>query len=69
MGGNIMERYHIDCRDYPSEVKCSVALTADTKEELLDVVMQHGVKVHGFKDTPEFREGIIKEFKEGTPKD
>ena len=58
-----MERYSIDCRDYPSEVKCSVALSADTKEELLDVVMQHGVKVHGFKDTPEFREGIVKEFK------
>lgn len=58
-----MERYSIDCRDYPSEVKCSVALSADTKEELLDVVMQHGVKVHGFEDTPEFRENIIKEFK------
>jgi len=58
-----MERYSLDCRDYPSELKCSVALSADTKEELLDVVMQHGVKVHGFEDTPEFRENIVKEFK------
>jgi predicted small metal-binding protein len=58
-----MERYSIDCRDYPGEVKCSVALAADSKEELLEAVVQHGVKVHGYEDTPEFREYIIKEFK------
>jgi predicted small metal-binding protein len=63
-----MERYYLDCRDYPSEVKCSVAISADTKEELLDVAMQHGVKVHGFKDTPEFRQNLIKGFKKGTPR-
>jgi predicted small metal-binding protein len=62
-GGNIMERYSIDCRDYPGDVKCSVALSADTKEELLEVVVQHGEKVHGYKETPEFRENIVKEFK------
>ena len=62
-----MERYYIDCRDYSSDIKCSVALSADTKEELLDVVVQHGVKVHGYEDTPEFRENIVKEFKRGTP--
>ena len=62
-----MERYYIDCRDYPGDIKCSVALSADTEEELLDVVVQHGVKVHGYEDTPEFRESIVKEFKRGTP--
>ena len=62
-----MERYYLDCRDYPSEVKCSVAVSADTKEELVDVAMQHAVKVHGFKDTPENRENLIKMFKRGTP--
>lgn len=62
-----MERYYLDCRDYPSDIKCSLALSANTKEELLDVVMQHGVKVHGFKDTPEFRKDIVKEFKKGNP--
>jgi predicted small metal-binding protein len=60
-----MERYYIDCRDYPGDIKCSVALSADTEEELLDVVVQHGVKVHGYEDTPEFRENIVKEFKRG----
>ncbi len=62
-----MTRYNIDCRDYPSDVKCSVALSADTKEELLEVVVQHGSKVHNYEDTPEFRENIVKEFKEEAP--
>ncbi len=63
-----MKRYSIDCRDYPGDVKCSVALSADSKEELLEVVVQHGEKVHGYKDTPEFRGNMIKEFKEGAPR-
>ena len=62
-----MSRYYIDCRDYPGDIKCSVALSANTKEELLEAVVQHGAKVHGYKDTVEFREKIVKEFKEGTP--
>ncbi|MEN8190698.1 MAG: DUF1059 domain-containing protein [Thermodesulfobacteriota bacterium] len=63
-----MSRYSIDCRDHPSkDVKCSVALSADTKEELLEAVIQHGGEVHGYEDTPEFRANIVKEFKEGMP--
>ena len=65
-----MSRYHIDCRDYPSDkTNCSVALSANTKEELLEVVIEHGTKVHGYENTPEFRENIVKEFKEGNPTD
>jgi predicted small metal-binding protein len=62
-----MSRKYIDCRDYPGDIKCSVALSADTDEELLEAVVQHGINVHGYKDTPEFREKIRKDFKEGTP--
>lgn len=62
-----MARYYIDCRDYPGDVKCSVALVADSKEELLKAVVEHGASVHGYEDTPEFRDNITKEFKEGTP--
>jgi predicted small metal-binding protein len=62
-----MNRYYIDCRDYPGDVKCSVALSADTKEELLKAVVEQGSKVHGYENTPEFRENIVKEFKEGSP--
>ena len=62
-----MGRKYIDCRDYKGDVPCTVALSADTDEELLEAVVQHGHKVHGYEDTPEFRETIKKEFKEGTP--
>ena len=63
-----MSRYFIDCRDYPGdENKCTVALSANTKEELLEAVIQHGTKVHGYKDTPDFRANIVKGLKEGTP--
>ena len=61
-----MGRKYIDCRDFPNS-KCTVALSADTEEELLEAVVQHGVKVHGYEDTPELREKISKEFKEGSP--
>lgn len=63
----IMKRYFMNCRDYPSDVKCTLALSADTKEELLEAVLQHGTKVHGFEDTPEFRETIVKGFTEMAP--
>lgn len=63
-----MGRYYVDCRDYPStDAKCSVAIAADTKDELLEVAVQHAVKAHGFKDTSEFRNELKKGFKEGTP--
>lgn len=62
----IMARYCIDCREYPGKSKCTLALSADTKEELLEAAVQHGVKVHGYKDTPEFRKELVKDFKEGT---
>ncbi len=62
-----MARKYIDCRDYPSDINCTVALSADTEDELIEAVVQHGVNVHGYEDTPEFREQISKEFKEGSP--
>jgi predicted small metal-binding protein len=63
-----MGRKYIDCRDFPSDIKCSVSISADTEEELLEAVVQHGVNVHGYENTSEFREQIRKEFKEGAPR-
>lgn len=56
----IMKRFFIDCRRHPGDVKRTLALSADTKEELLEAVVQHETKVHGFEDTSEFREQIVK---------
>jgi len=62
-----MARVHIDCREFPSEMNCTVALVADTQEELLEAAVQHAVTVHKHKDTPEFRAELRKIFKQGNP--
>jgi predicted small metal-binding protein len=48
-------RKAIDCRDYPSELNCSVALSADSGEELLEIAAAHAVAAHGHTDSPELR--------------
>jgi predicted small metal-binding protein len=58
-----MARLFVDCRDYPSEKNCTVAISADSKEELLDAAAQHAVAVHGHHDTPELRQELAKMIK------
>jgi predicted small metal-binding protein len=62
-----MTRKYIDCRAYPSESHCSVALSADSEEELLEAAVQHAVAVHKHQDTPELRVQLKQLFKDGTP--
>lgn len=63
-----MGRKYIDCRDYPGDVKCTVAISADTEEELLEAIVEHGKQVHGYEDTPEFRGMVRDGMKEGNPR-
>lgn len=58
-----MERKYIDCRDYPSEMNCTVMLSADSDDELLEAAVQHAIAVHGERDTPELRTEIRKMIK------
>ncbi len=62
-----MSRKYIDCRDYPGDIKCSLALCADTADELLEAAVQHAVAVHGMQDTPDLRHELKTMFKDGTP--
>lgn len=62
-----MVRRFIDCREFPSEKGCTVAISADNDDELLEVAVQHAVAVHGHKDTKELREQIRGLLKTGTP--
>jgi len=55
----------IDCREYPSDMDCTVAISADTKKELIDAAVQHAVAVHGHEDTAELREQIAGMIKTG----
>lgn len=62
-----MARKYIDCREFPSEMKCTVAISADGEDELVEAAVQHAVSVHGEHDTPDFRMEIRKAVHEGMP--
>jgi predicted small metal-binding protein len=60
-----MPRKHIDCRNYPSEMNCTIALSANSEKELIEAAVQHAVAVHGHKDTAEFRQQLKTMLKDG----
>ncbi|NRO96318.1 DUF1059 domain-containing protein [Paraburkholderia sp. NMBU_R16] len=62
-----MTRKYIDCREFPSEMNCTVALAADSDEELVEAAVQHAVAVHHHVDSPELRAQLVSLFHEGTP--
>jgi predicted small metal-binding protein len=62
-----MSRKYIDCRQFPSESGCTIAISADSEDEVVEAAAQHAVQVHGHQDTPELREQLRQGVKEGTP--
>lgn len=62
-----MARKFIDCREFPSDMRCTVAISADREDELIEAAVQHAVSVHGERDTSEFRSEIRKVIHEGMP--
>ena len=62
-----MARKYIDCRQFPSDTKCSVTIAADSEQELMDVAVQHAVSVHHHQDTPELRQQLKQVMHEGQP--
>ena len=58
-----MGRMFVDCRDYPSEMNCTITIAADTKKELLEAAVQHAIAVHGHQDSPELRHELAKMIK------
>ena len=57
------QRKSIDCRDYPSEMSCSIKISG-TEDEVLDAAVQHAVSAHGRQNTPELREQIKQMLKD-----
>ena len=62
-----MARVHVDCRNFPSEMNCTLAMVADSEKELLEAAVQHAVAVHKHQDSPQFRAELRKIFKPGNP--
>jgi len=55
----------VDCRNFPSEKQCSVAISG-TEEEVLNLAVQHAVASHAHQETPELREQIRQLLKDAT---
>ena len=51
------KRKVIDCRLYPSEKNCSLAISG-TEDEVLAVAIRHAVNEHGHEDTAELRQQV-----------
>jgi uncharacterized protein DUF1059 len=51
------KRKVIDCRQFPSEKNCTLAISG-TEEEVLAVAERHAVEEHGHAKTPQLREQI-----------
>ena len=62
-----MGRKYIDCREIPSESHCTVAICADTEDELVEAAVQHAVAVHNHYNTLELRRLVKRNIKNGTP--
>lgn len=57
------KRKVIDCRWFPSDSKCTLAISGK-EEEVVKAATEHAVSAHGEKDTPEFRKEIRRLLKE-----
>jgi predicted small metal-binding protein len=53
-----MARKYIDCRGTPSVMNCTVAIAADSEDELVEAAVQHAVSVHSHEDSAELREMV-----------
>jgi predicted small metal-binding protein len=62
-----MARKYIDCREHPSADKCTIAISADSEDELVEAGVQHAVATHGLQDSQELRENLKSMIKEGAP--
>jgi predicted small metal-binding protein len=62
-----MTRKYIDCREFPSEMNCSITIAADREDELIEAAAQHAVAVHKHEDTPELRAQLKTLMHEGSP--
>ncbi len=58
-----MARKIADCREFPSESKCTLTIAGE-EGEVVQAAALHAADVHGHKDTPELREQLRKMLKD-----
>ncbi|MCM2278089.1 MAG: DUF1059 domain-containing protein [Oligoflexia bacterium] len=60
-----MARKYIDCRDYPSDIHCSLKISGE-EQDVIRAAAEHGASVHGYQDSGEFREKLRGMLKDDT---
>jgi predicted small metal-binding protein len=63
---DLMARKYVDCREMPSESLCTIAISGDEENELLEAAIQHAVAAHGHRDNPETRAMIRQAMHQGS---
>ena len=58
-----MSRKYVDCREYPSEKKCTLLLAGE-EADVIQAAAEHAASTHGYQDTPEMRNEIKKMLKD-----
>ncbi len=61
-----MGRKVADCRDFPSEVGCTLTISGE-EDEVMQAAIQHAVAVHGHDDTEEVRTWLRQNLKDEVP--
>ena len=61
-----MPRVVADCREFPSEMNCTLTIAGE-EFEVLPTSVHHAITVHGHEDTPELREELKKLLKAEAP--
>ncbi|HZJ55730.1 MAG TPA: DUF1059 domain-containing protein [Myxococcaceae bacterium] len=52
----------MDCREFPSESKCTLTIAGE-EDEVVRAAVLHAVDVHGHRDTPDFRNELRRSLK------
>jgi predicted small metal-binding protein len=64
-----MSRKYIDCREHADATStCTLAISADTTDEVVEAAAQHAKTAHGLQDGPDLRKQLKTMVKEGVPR-
>ncbi|MFD5030441.1 DUF1059 domain-containing protein [Streptomyces sp. NPDC058220] len=55
-----------DCRDFPSETNCTLAISGE-EDEVVQAASEHAVSMHGHTDSPELRQQLRSALKDEMP--
>ena len=58
-----MGRKVADCRDFPSDNNCTLALSGE-EDEVVSAATQHAVSAHGHEDTQDVRDWLRQNLKD-----